>query len=202
MGLFAETPRTLLRRLSEYAAGEGEAEWARFAELYEPAIREFIRLTEPTMPEADVDDLKQEVFLRVIQALRAGAYDPDRAKFRTWLSAVIRRMMIDRYRERSVRRATETISIEATDYEPVSETLDAATLADMKWRLARHHAAVEHVFAKSALSQQSRKVYLMSEVEGLAPKEIASRLGLAANAVRRIKSRVEAMISAVEAQYE
>ena len=202
MGLFAETPGTLIRRLSDYAAGEGEAEWARFAELYEPAIREFVRLTEPTMPDADLDDLEQEVFLRIVQALRAGAYDPARAKFRTWLSTVIRRLMIDRYRERSAHRTAETVSLEAVGLEPAAETPDAATLADMKWRLARHHAAVEHVFAKSALSQQSRQVYLLGEVEGLAPKQIAARLGLAPNAVRRIKSRVEAMIAAVESQYD
>ena len=72
----------------------------------------------------------------------------------------------------------------------------------MKWRLARHHAAVEHVFAKSALSEQSRRVYLMSEVEGLAMKDIAAKLGRAPNAVRRIASHVRKMISAVEAECE
>lgn len=201
MGIFGETPKTLICRLSECAAGEGEAEWKLFAELYEPAIREFVRLAEPTMPRADLDDLVQETFLRIVQALRAGAYDPARAKFSTWLSTVIRRLMVDRYRELSSRRVSVTVPLDAVA-EPVAETPDAATLADMKWRLARHHAAVEHVFAKSALSQQSRQVYLLGEVEGLSPKEIAAKLGLAANAVRRIKSRVEAMISTVESMYD
>ena len=200
MTVFPQTPRTLIRRLGDLEAANDEALWARFVELYEPAIREFVRLQDPDMPSADRDDLVQETFARLVPALRNRVFDPKKGRFRTYLAVTVRRLMIDRLRALTARRTSGAVPLE--DVEPVAETPAAATLVDMKWRLARHHAAVEHVFAKSALSEQSRRVYLMSEVEGLAMKDIAAKLGLAPNAVRRIASRVRKMISAVEAEYE
>lgn len=200
MAVFPQTPRTLIRRLGDLEEANDEALWARFVELYEPAIREFIRLQEPDMPAADRDDLVQETFARLVPALRNRVFDPKKGRFRTYLAVTVRRLMIDRLRALSARRTAGTVPLE--DVEPVAEMPAAAELVDMKWRLARHHAAVEHVFAKSALSEQSRRVYLMSEVDGLAMKDIAAKLGLAPNAVRRIASRVRKMIAAVEAEYE
>ena len=200
MTVFPQTPRTLIRRLGDLEAANDEALWARFVELYEPAVREFIRLQDPDLPAADRDDLVQETFARLVPALRNRVFDPRKGKFRTFLSVIVKRLMIDRLRALTARRTSGAVPLE--DVEPVAETPAAAELVDMKWRLARHHAAVEHVFAKSALSEQSRRVYLMSEVEGRAMKDIAAKLGLAPNAVRRIASRVRKMISAVEAEYE
>ena len=200
MSMFPETPRTLIRSLADLAAGADEAAWARFVELYEPAVREFIRLQDPDLSAADRDDLVQETFARLVPALRNRVFDPKKGRFRNFLATVVRRLMIDRLRAQSARRTDGTVPL--ADVEPAAETPAAAELVDMKWRLARHHAAVEHVFAKSALSEQSRRVYLMSEVEGLAMKDIATKLGLAPNAVRRIASRVRKMIAAVEGEYE
>ena len=200
MAVFPTTPRTLIRSLGELDAVTDEARWARFVELYEPAIREFIRLQDPDIPTADRDDLVQETFARLVPALRNRVFDPKKGRFRNFLATVVRRLMIDRLRAQSARRTDGTVPLE--DVEPAAETPAAAELVDMKWRLARHHAAVEHVFAKSALSEQSRRVYLMSEVEGLAMKDVAAKLGLAPNAVRRIASRVRKMIAAVEGEYE
>ena len=200
MAVFPATPATLIRSLGELAERSDDAHWARFVELYEPAIREFIRLQDPDIPAADRDDLVQETFARLVPALRNRVFDPGKGRFRNFLATVVRRLMIDRMRELTARRTGGAVPIE--EVEPVAETPAAAELVDMKWRLARHHAAVEHVFAKSALSEQSRKVYLMSEVDGLAMKDIAAKLGLAPNAVRRIASRVRRMIAAVEAEYD
>ena len=200
MAVFPTTPRTLIRSLGELDAATDEARWARFVELYEPAIREFIRLQDPDVPAADRDDLVQETFARLVPALRNRVFDPKKGSFHTFLSVIVRRLMIDRLRTLSARRTDGAVPLE--DAEPAAATPAAAELLDMKWRLARHHAAVEHVFAKSALSEQSRRVYLMSEVDGLPMKDIAAKLGLAPNAVRRIASRVRKMIAAVEGEYE
>jgi len=200
MAVFPATPRTLIRSLGERDDKADEAHWARFVELYEPAIREFIRLQDPDVPAADRDDLVQETLSRLVPAIRNRVFDPEKGRFRSFLATIVRRLMIDRLRALNVRR-TEDLP-DGEEFEPVAETPTAAALVDMKWRLARHHAAVEQVFAKSALSEQSRRVYLMSEVDGLPMKEIAVRLGLAPNAVRRIASRVRKMIAAVESEYD
>ena len=202
MGLFPETPKSVLRRIADLRDGTDESAWERFAELYEPAIREFIRISSPALQEADVDDVTQDVFARLVQAFRDGAYDPAKGKFRTYLSTIVRRILIDRARRLAVRFSpTRALSLESAA-DAVAETPDAAVLADLNWRIARHQAAVAHVFAKSALGEQARRIYVMSKTEGLSPSEIARRLGNKPNAVRAVLSRVERMIAAVEGEYD
>jgi len=105
MSLFPDTPKSVLRRLSDVKADADEAAWARFAELYRPAIREFIRISNPALQEADVEDVLQDVFLRLVGAFRQRAYDPAKAKFRTYLSALVRNVLIDRARRLAARLA-------------------------------------------------------------------------------------------------
>ena len=203
MSLFPETPKTILQRICELKDGTDESAWERFAELYRPAIREFIRISGPTLQPADVDDVAQDIFVRLVAVFRQGLFDPgpDRGRFRTYLATVVRRMLIDRARRLTVRLAGAALPLEAAEEVP-AETPDAAVLADLNWRIARHQAAVAHVFAKSALGEQARRIYVMSETDGLSASEIAKRLGLGANAVRSIRSRVSRMIAAVEAEFD
>lgn len=202
MGLFPETPKTVLRRLSELRDRTDESAWMRFAELYRPAIREFIRISSPALQEADVEDVSQDVFSRLVSVFREGSFDPAKGSFRNYLSTVVRRILIDRARRQAVRFASERALPLSAASETAAETVDAAVLADLNWRIARHQAAVTHVFAKSALGEHARRIYVLNKTEGLTAAEIAKRLGEKSNAVRAILSRVEKMISAVEGEYD
>lgn len=203
MGLFPETPKTVLQRISDLKNGTDESAWERFSELYRPAIREYVRITSPALPESDVDDVVQDVFARLVTVFRQGAFKHEKGRFHAYLSAIVRRILIDRARRLAVRfDPSKAVSIEDADDLVVAETPSAAVLADLNWRIARHQAAVAHVFAKSALGEQARRIYVMSETEGLSASEIGKRLGLKANVVRAIRSRVAKMISAIEDEYE
>ena len=198
--LWPQTPKSLLMRIADLAAGEDEAEWARFVELYSPAIGRFIRLLDPDMPDADVDDMVQETLVKLVALLRGKAFDPQRAKFSTWLGAIIRRQMVDRMRRRQARKLDSQVPLDTEI--PSAADSDPAAKLDIAWRLARHQTAVRHVFTKSAISLQNQRIYLMATADGLSPKEIARRLGLKENVVRSIRSRVAKMIEAVERQFE
>lgn len=199
MPIFPQTPRSVLRRLGENCVEE-ERLWARFVELYDPAIRSFIHLQEPDIPPEDVDDLVQESLARLVPVIRDKAYDFKKGRFCTLVAVTVRRLIIDRARARTVRRAEHTIPLDEAELETTAPSV--AALIDMKWRLARHHAAIEQVFTKSALSDQSRRAYMLIEVDGLSITEVAAKLNLQPNAVRRIVSRVRKMIAGVEAEYE
>ena len=203
MGLFPETPKTVLQRISDLQNGTDESAWERFSELYRPAIREYVRITSPALPESDVDDVVQDVFARLVTVFRQGAFKHEKGRFHAYLSAIVRRILIDRARRLAVRfDPSKAVSIEDADDLVVAETPSAAVLADLNWRIARHQAAVAHVFAKSALGEQARRIYVLSETEGLSASEIGKRLGLKANVVRAIRSRVAKMISAIEDESE
>ena len=203
MGLFPETPKTVLQRISDLQNGTDESAWERFSELYRPAIREYVRITSPALPESDVDDVVQDVFARLVTVFRQGAFKHEKGSFHAYLSAIVRRILIDRARRLAVRfDPSKAVSIEDADDLVVAEMPSAAVLADLNWRIARHQAAVAHVFTKSALGEQARRIYVLSETEGLSASEIGKRLGLKANVVRAIRSRVAKMISAIEDEYE
>ncbi len=196
--MIPDTPKTLLRKIAEYANGDDAAEWARFVELYTPVIRAFICARED-VNESDADDVVQEIFVRLVNVLRAGTYRPEKGRFRAYLGTMVRRLLIDRHRRALVRGMGETISAE--DVEILDETPDAAAVVDMRLQEARHAAAVEHVLSRTMLDDRTVAAYRAYALNGEPAAEVAARLGLTLNALRQVKFRIGRMIAAVEALY-
>ena len=196
--MIPDTPKTLLRKIAEYANGDDAAEWARFVELYAPVIRQFVSLRED-VGAADADDIVQEIFVRLVDVLRAGTYRPEKGRFRAYLGAMVRRLLIDRHRRALARGAGDTISVD--DVELLSETPDAAAYVDMHLMMARHAAAVEHVLARTMLDARTVAAYREYVLEERPADEVAAAHGLTLNALRQIKFRINRMIAAVEAAY-
>ena len=196
--MIPDTPQTILRKIAEYANGDDSAEWARFVELYTPVIRAFIVARGDVAP-SDVDDVVQEIFVRLVNVLRAGIYRPEKGRFRAYLGTMVRRLLIDRHRRAIARGAGEIVS--ADDVELLSETPDAAEVVDMRLREARHAAAVEHVLSRTMLDDRTVAAYREYALEGRPAAEVAARHSITVNALRQIKYRVGRMIAAVEVQY-
>lgn len=83
MSLFPPTSLTLLQKLAVEVTGGNEASWVRFFDLYTPAIRRFVEWNDHAH---DPDDVVQEVYLKLVDAIRNGKYNPDKARFRTFLA--------------------------------------------------------------------------------------------------------------------
>ena len=196
--MFPDTPQTLLRKIAEYANGDDAAEWSRFVELYTPVIRAFIGARGDVAP-SDVDDVVQEIFVRLVNVLRAGTYRPEKGRFRAYLGTMVRRLLIDRHRRSLARGAGETISAE--EVEILDETPDAAAYVDMHLLIARHAAAVEHVLSRTMLDARTVAAYRAYALDGEPAADVAIRLGITHNSLRQIKYRVDRMIAAVEAAY-
>ena len=177
--MFPDTPQTLLRKIAEYANGDDAAEWARFVELYTPVIRAFIGARGDEAP-SDVDDVVQEIFVRLVNVLRAGTYRPEKGRFRAYLGTMVR---------------------SAEEVEILDETPDAAAYVDMHLLMARHAAAVEHVLSRTMLDTRTVAAYRAYALDGEPAADVATRLGITHNALRQIKYRVDRMIAAVEAAY-
>ena len=196
--MIPDTPKTLLRKIAEYANGDDAAEWARFVELYTPVIRAFICARED-VNESDADDVVQEIFVRLVNVLRTGTYRPEKGRFRAYLGTMVRRLLIDRHRRALARGAGREVPID--DVELLAETPDVAEYVDRRLAEARHDAAVEHVLSRTMLDARTVAAYRAYALEDEPAAEVASRLDLTVNALRQIKYRVGRMIAAVEAQY-
>ena len=197
---YPETSATLLRTLREARSGVDDVAWARFVDMYGPVIHHLVRLLSPGISAADTDDAVQDVFVKLVNILRSGAYDPAKGKFRTYLSTLVRRLLIDRYREAAARRQDRQMEIEVAEEIAVED--DPGAWMDAKWRVACRMAAERRVMEESAISERSREVWRLLSCEGLAVKDAAKRLGIPSNAVSKIKCRVEAQIAAVFAMYD
>ncbi len=199
MWSYPETSVTLLRTLREARSGVDDAAWARFVDMYGPVVHHLVRLLSPGISDVDTDEAVQDVFVKLVDILRSGAYDPAKSKFRTYLSTLARRLLIDRYRE-AVRRQGRNVGLEAA--EDVTFEGDPGEWMDAKWRVACRMAAERRVVDESALSEQSREVWRLIAAEGLSVKEAAKRLGIPANTASKIKRRMEERILALARMYE
>ena len=196
---YPETSATLLRTLREARSGVDDVAWARFVDMYGPVVHHLVRLLSPGISDADTDDAVQDVFVKLVNILRSGAYDPAKSKFRTYLSALVRRLLIDRYREAAARRQDRQVELDAAEQIGIDD--DPGAWMDAKWRVACHMAAERRVMEESALSEQSRDVWRLLTREGLSVKEVAKRLGMPANTVSKVKCRVETLIDNVLKMY-
>ena len=197
---YPETSATLLRTLREARSGVDDVAWARFVDMYGPVIHHLVRLLSPGISDADTDDAVQDVFVKLVNILRSGAYDSAKGKFRTYLSTLVRHLLIDRYREAAARRRDRQVEIEVAEKIAVED--DPGAWMDAKWRIACRMAAERRVMEESALAEQSREVWRLLSVDGLSVKEAARRLGFPSNTVSKAKRRIETRIAAVLALYE
>ena len=197
---YPETSATLLRTLREARSGVDDVAWARFVDMYGPVVHHLVRLMSPGISDADTDDAVQDAFVKLVSILRSGAYDSAKGKFRTYLSALVRRLLIDRYREAAARRRDRQVEIELAEEIAVED--DPGAWMDAKWRIACRMASERRVMEESALAEQSREVWRLLSVEGLSVKDSARRLGIPSNTVSKAKRRIETRIAAVLALYE
>ena len=201
MARFPDTPVSLLVRIASEKTGVcDEAAWTRLFELYAPVIKAF---AEERGGGGDGEDIVQEIFMKLVNVLGDGRVKigGDAGKFRRYLATLIRNELVNVWRRRLARGEGATVSLDDPDV--VAEpAVDSATEAiiDAKWRLARRKAAVEWTLSKTALSPQSKAVYRAYAIDERPIGEVAAAFGISRNSVSQIKTRVERMIAAVEAE--
>ena len=186
MSAFPETSTTLLARLAERETGIDQAAWRIFFERYQPVMVEYARMKGAG---DEAEDIVQEVFADLAKV------------FKNYLAKMLRNELVSRFRRGQARPDRDGVNITTTSVvankelqvEPSFGEIEAD---DEAWELARHRAAVEHVLAKTALSEQSRRIYRELMETGESCAAVARRLKLPAATVRQVKSRVTRMIAA------
>ena len=193
MSAFPKTPTALLTRIAADAAGEDEAVWAELVELYQPAMRGF--LLKHGARDSDVDDIMQDVFVKLVGILREGRYDRSRGRFRAYLSTLLYHELIGQVRKARARMEHRCVLIEEDS--AVVES-DALAVVEREWVAECHDAAVRHILENTALAETSKAVFQELERTGDTCEAVAKRFDLSAASVRQIKSRVSRMVMALE----
>ena len=199
MSSFPTTSTTLLANLAERESGIDQVEWNRFFALYYPVMVEFARARGAG---DDSEDVVQEVFADLVKVFQAGRYVRGKGQFKSYLATMLRNELISRFRRMQARSriidgwagAPRTPPAAPLPAPSVSSSADDMPV----WNLARHRAAVEHVLTRTAISEQSRRIYRELLATGDNCAEVARRMNLPAATVRQVKSRVSRMIAAFE----
>ncbi|MBP5306835.1 MAG: sigma-70 family RNA polymerase sigma factor, partial [Paludibacteraceae bacterium] len=161
------------------------------------AIRRFVEWNDHVH---DPDDVVQEVYLKLVEIIRSGTYNPDKARFRTFLAILIRRQLITLYRQDQARHVADRCSIDDLT-EELAVPAEQQMQVDLNWAKAKHEAAVEHVLTKVAMKQQSRDIYRAYVIENRSIDDISATFGVSAEVIYKVKNRVNKMIEAVEMEY-
>ena len=197
---FPATPQSLLVKVVAQVTGERESTWTRFFELYRPVI---IKFAEDLGAREEAEDVAQDVMLKLVEAFQNGAYCREKGRFRSYLAAMIRHEVINRWQKGQARAADRHVSVESGVHpRELAVPSVTASVLDAKWRLARHAAAVEHVLTKTALSQKSRQIYRAYVLDEQPIGTVAAQFDVPKNAVSQVKTRVERMIADFEALLE
>ena len=197
---FVRTQVTLLQRIAMEKMGEDESMWARFFELYYPAMVAFAK---GVGGQENAEDVAAEVLAKLVDILRHGRYERQPGKsFRGYIKTLIRNQLNDLYRKEKARGFGRKVAITDQIKEEVSgEDQDFAAKLDMDWANACHNAAIQHVLTKTALSEQSKSVYREYVILERPIGDVAKEFNISKNMVSQTKTRVERMISAVMAEY-
>lgn len=193
MSMFPDTPTMLLTKIAMQASGEDVAVWTEFFDLYTPVMRSFLLLR--GVEASAVDDIVQDVLLKLVRILREGRYDKMRSRFRTYLSRLLYNEMVGHYRRICARPDMCALPI-SDDMREVPSV--AGEVLDLDWARARHKEVVEHILTRTALSEQSKRIYRELEESHDSCEVVAKRHALKAATVRQIKSRVGRMVAELE----
>lgn len=143
---------------------------ASFGEVY-AAYFDFVWRTAANrgIPRAALEDVTQEVFIVVDRKLREFE---GRSSLRTWIAAIVRRVVADYVRKRGNRPAGD----ETLEHEPAS--------ADESGAPAEQSAALELLDGLLAkMTEDQREVFVLHEIEELSGSEIAEITGANENTV-------------------
>src|SRR4051812_25883668 len=150
----------------------GEA--AAFRQLFAGHRHEVARLVfRMTGPRADLEDIVQEVFLQVHRSLKDFR---GQAKFSTWLHRVTVNVVL--MHRRSAR--SRPVLTEEAPGDLVADT--SQTLPDEDAERRERMRAFQRVLAR--LADKKRVVFVLHELEGMSPAEIADVVGAPVLTVR------------------
>jgi RNA polymerase sigma-70 factor, ECF subfamily len=145
-----------------------------FEALFHRHIRWVVHQARLVVGDRDAEDVAQEVFLRLYQALVRGDFDPTASPL-GWLRTSTYRAARDR-RRRLVR---EQLAAQDHDLNPVDETL----MADTERALAVRQQWAFLLELMDTLEPERRLVFVMAELEQMTAAEIAEVLELSPNTV-------------------
>ena len=175
--------RDRLERLSP--SSELLEDWTRFYESYDRIIRRFAMAC--GMQDCDVDECSQDVWVAVVNGLKAFQLDSSRARFRSWLYGIVKNKAADLVRDRvkhsavSLNDSSKTFNLEDDAPAPM-QNIEAA------WRseVLREGLSV----LKQKVKSRDFRVFVDRSIRKRPGAVVAKELDMTEGAVRVVDHRL------------
>lgn len=152
-------------------SGDEDANRAIVEGLHRPVIATIFRFLGPGY-RREVEDLAQEVFLKVFRAI--DKFDPSRAKFTTWVYTFVRNHCFDVLKKRRLKTTSmHAVGADETDRDFPDRRELQPTEELENTELGRRIGE-----ALATLGEDQRMVFILREYESLDYREIASITGV------------------------
>jgi len=178
------TQQTLIQRAQN---PDDHSAWDDFVSYYKTFIKMVLNKSRISLDEAD--DLVQDILLKVWKSLPNYEYRKEKAKFRTWLSTVIRNTVIN-HLAKIKRKGGDKLELDESRIMSVTESEIENVIKD-EWVNYLTLVAMEKV--KEVFSGQAIDVFKLS-LKGRSAKEISAKLDLTEDSVFVLRSRIKSRL--------
>lgn len=161
---------------------DGQA-WEELLRHYTPFIDKILLMI--GLRGADLEDVRQQALLKLWRGLDIYKRDEGRARFRNWLSTLIRNAAIDWFRSQERGRRHASLA----DHGGLDvENSEIELRIEEEWQ--RHILAIAMQNLRQIFSGKAMKVFSLS-LKGESPESIAEKLDLRLESVYVLKTRVK-----------
>jgi len=180
-----------LRRDNDSAA------WHQFVFRYEPMLIAFARRS--GLPEEDARDVAQEALMAFVEAFRAGKYQPELGRMRSWLQGIA----FNKIREARRRLAKQDVQVADSGsgtafLDRIPDDASLKDIFDQEWEQAVYQQCLEEV--KHQVGQGTFDAFRLYAIDDWDPQKVADHLGISRNAVYISKNRVLARLRKLQSQ--
>ena len=179
-----QTRQTLIERLRDKYDQES---WQTFTQIYQRYI--YVVIRRMNVSHSETEDLVQEILFKIWNKLPEFDYNPNKARFRTWLSTVVKNRVITYIRSSQ----SHSNKIDKASQEPRKNYSDhdIDDIMHKEWESYITNMAMNRI--KQNFPGQAIEVFEMT-LEGKSVSDIAQELGLKENSVYKSKNRVKARL--------
>jgi RNA polymerase sigma factor (sigma-70 family) len=195
--LLMDIERTTTAMLEGLFDSDNEAAWAQFDARYRPIVIAFARKL--GMSESDASDVAQETILQFLKEYKAGKYDRQRGRLRSWLIGIARFRVAGIYRKKATKREYrgESAMIVLPDDDATLETL---------WNVERRtvilQAAFKEMRATTKADDRNTKAFEMLVFNQIPIETVCTELGMTAQQAYLAKSRSAKRLKIIVEQLE
>lgn len=164
-----------------------ERAWREFCSRYEPVLLALARRA--GFREQDARDVVQETLIAFLEGFRAGRYERERSRLRSWLKGIV----VNKIRETRRRLAKPEIQVadktDATAFmDAVPDDYELTDVFDEEWEQQVLTECLREV--RNQVDAPTFQAFELYAIENWPPEKVAKHLGISRNAVYISKSRV------------